>query len=102
MAKHMPDLEDYKYGFRDEHQSVFRSEKGLTKEIVMEISKMKNEPQWMLDFRLKSLDQFNKMALPRWGGDLDDLDFNDITYYVKPSEKQGKTWEEVPQEIKNT
>ncbi|MBD2866190.1 Fe-S cluster assembly protein SufB [Paenibacillus oceani] len=102
MAKQMPEMEDYKYGFRDEHQNVFRSEKGLTKEIVTEISKMKNEPQWMLDFRLKSLEQFNKMAMPRWGGDLDDLDFNDITYYVKPSEKQGKTWEEVPQEIKNT
>lgn len=102
MAKKMPEIEEYKYGFRDEHQAVFRSQKGLTPEIVAEISRMKNEPQWMLDFRLKSLEIFNSLPLPRWGGNLDDLDFNDITYYVKPSEKQGKTWEEVPQEIKNT
>ncbi|MFK7695984.1 Fe-S cluster assembly protein SufB [Paenibacillus sp. HJGM_3] len=102
MAKQMPEMEDYKYGFRDEHQNIFRSEKGLTAEIVAEISRMKNEPQWMLDFRLKSLEIFNNTPMPRWGGNMDDLDFNDITYYVKPSEKQGKTWEEVPEEIKNT
>jgi len=98
----MPELEEYKYGFRDEHQAVFRSGKGLTPEIVKEISRLKGEPQWMLDFRLKSLDIFLKKPLPRWGGNLDDLDFQDIQYYVKPSEKKGKTWEEVPTEIKET
>ncbi|MCC2685760.1 MAG: Fe-S cluster assembly protein SufB, partial [Paenibacillaceae bacterium] len=102
MAKKMPEMEDYKYGFRDEHQSVFHSGKGLTKEIVVEISRMKGEPQWMLDFRLKSLEIFNKKPMPRWGGDLDDLDFQEIQYYVKPSEKQGKTWDEVPTDIKET
>ncbi len=102
MAKKMPEMEAYKYGFRDEHQSVFQSGKGLTREIVMEISRMKGEPDWMLEFRLKSLEQFYKMPMPRWGGDLDDLNFDDIQYYVKPSEKQGKTWEEVPSEIKET
>ncbi|WP_274652329.1 Fe-S cluster assembly protein SufB [Paenibacillus humicola] len=102
MAKQMPDLEEYKYGFRDEHKAVFQSGKGLTPEIVRTISEMKGEPSWMLDFRLKSLEQFNKTAMPRWGGNMDDLDFNDIQYYVKPSEKQGKTWEEVPAEIKET
>ena len=102
MAKKMPELEEYKYGFRDEHQAVFRSGKGLTPEIVKEISRMKNEPEWMLEFRLKALDTFNAKPMPRWGGNLDDLDFNDIVYYVKPSEKRGRTWEEVPQEIKNT
>lgn len=102
MAKKMPELETYQYGFRDEHKSVFQSGKGLSREIVEEISRMKDEPQWMLDFRLKSLDQFMKMSLPRWGGNLDELDFNDIQYYVKPSEGQGKTWEEVPEEIKAT
>jgi Fe-S cluster assembly protein SufB len=102
MAKKMPELEEYKYGFRDEHQAVFRSGKGLTPEIVKEISRLKGEPQWMLDFRLKSLDIFLKKPLPRWGGNLDDLDFQDIQYYVKPSEKKGKTWEEVPTEIKET
>jgi Fe-S cluster assembly protein SufB len=102
MAKEMPEIGEYKYGFRDKDVSVFRSAKGLTREIVTQISEMKNEPGWMTDFRLKSLDIFNSMPMPRWGGNLDDLDFNEITYYVKPSEKQGKTWEEVPQEIKNT
>ncbi|MCK9861758.1 Fe-S cluster assembly protein SufB [Paenibacillus sp. ATY16] len=98
----MPEMEDYKYGFRDEHKAVFQSGKGLTEEIVRTISEMKGEPDWMLEFRLKSLEQFNKMPMPNWGGDMADLDFSDIQYYVKPSEKQGKTWEEVPQEIKET
>ncbi|KIL41254.1 Fe-S cluster assembly protein SufB [Gordoniibacillus kamchatkensis] len=102
MAKQMPELEEYKYGFRDEHKAVFQTGKGLTRDIVAEISRMKGEPEWMLEFRLKSLEQFFKMPLPRWGGNLDDLDFDDIQYYVKPAEKQGKTWEEVPQEIKET
>src|SRR5690554_3616377 len=102
MARKMPEMEDYKYGFRDEHQSIFKSGKGINREIVEEISRMKDEPQWMLDFRLKSLEQFFKMPMPRWGGNMDDLDFNEIQYYVKPSEKQGKTWEEVPSEIKET
>ncbi|WEK55292.1 MAG: Fe-S cluster assembly protein SufB [Candidatus Cohnella colombiensis] len=104
MAKEMSDMgiEEYQYGFRDEHKAIFQSGKGLTEEIVRTISGMKGEPEWMLKFRLKSLEQFRKMAMPRWGGDLDDLDFEDIQYYVKPSEKQGKTWEEVPEEIKAT
>ncbi len=102
MAKKMPEIGEYKYGFRDEHVNIFTANKGLTREIVVEISRMKNEPEWMLEFRLKSLEQFFKMSTPRWGGNLDDLDYDDITYYVKPSEKQGKTWEEVPEEIKAT
>lgn len=63
---------------------------------------MKEEPQWMLDFRLKSLDKFYEMPMPQWGGDLNDLDFDEITYYVKPSEKSEKSWDEVPEEIKAT
>jgi Fe-S cluster assembly protein SufB len=102
MSKNIPTIESYQYGFRDEHESIFKSGKGLNKEIVEEISKMKNEPQWMLDFRLKSLDLFLNMPMPKWGGDMSDLNFDDIQYYVKPAEKQGKTWEEVPSEIKAT
>lgn len=98
----MPEIGEYKYGFRDKDVSIFRSKRGLTKEIVEEISKMKNEPQWMLDFRLKSLEQFYKMPMPQWGGNLKDLNFDDITYYVKPSEKSEKSWDEVPPEIKAT
>jgi len=102
MAKQMPEMEEYKYGFHDEHKAVFQTGKGLTPEIVTEISRMKGEPDWMLEFRLKSLEHFYRMPLPKWGGNLDDLDFNDIRYYVKPAENQGKTWEEVPSEIKET
>ncbi|MFK4997317.1 Fe-S cluster assembly protein SufB [Bacillus sp. N9] len=93
---------DYKYGFSDKDVSVFRSERGLTREIVEEISKMKEEPQWMLDFRLKSLEQFYKMPMPQWGGDLSSLNFDEIRYYVKPSEQTERSWDEVPEEIKQT
>ncbi|SDC28328.1 Fe-S cluster assembly protein SufB [Melghirimyces thermohalophilus] len=112
MAKEIPDIStEYQYGFHDKDVSVFRSKRGLSREVVEEISRMKDEPQWMLDFRLKSLEQFFKMPMPssknsKWfsilPGKLDDLDFDDITYYVKPSERQGRTWEEVPEEIKRT
>ncbi|MBO0602200.1 Fe-S cluster assembly protein SufB [Sporosarcina sp. E16_3] len=102
MAKIMPDIGDYKYGFADKDVSIFRSERGLTKEIVEEISGMKNEPQWMLDYRLKSLEMFYKMPMPQWGGDLNSLKFDEITYYVKPSEGAERSWDEVPEEIKRT
>ncbi|AIF68203.1 Fe-S cluster assembly protein SufB [Terribacillus saccharophilus] len=102
MAKKAPEIGDYQYGFSDRDVSIFRTEKGLTPRIVEEISKMKEEPQWMLDFRLKSLEQFYKKPMPQWGGDLAELDFDEITYYVKPSERSERSWDEVPEEIKNT
>ncbi len=102
MSKALPELEEYQYGFVDKDVSIVRFQKGLSKKIVEEISTMKNEPGWMTDFRLRSLEIFNAKPMPKWGGDLSDLNFDEITYYVKPSEKQGKTWEEVPEEIKNT
>ncbi|AIF44047.1 Fe-S cluster assembly protein SufB [Virgibacillus sp. SK37] len=102
MAKNMPEMEEYKYGFHDRDVSVFRSGKGLTREIVEEISRMKEEPQWMLDYRLKALEHFYERPMPQWGGDLSELDFDEIVYYVKPSERQGRTWDEVPEEIKQT
>ncbi|MFC3420221.1 Fe-S cluster assembly protein SufB [Salinicoccus hispanicus] len=102
MAKKAPEIEDYKYGFHDEDVSIFRSDRGLTEEIVREISKMKEEPEWMLDFRLKSLKHFYKTPMPTWGGDLSELNFDEITYYVKPSENTERSWDEVPEEIKRT
>ena len=63
---------------------------------------MKEEPEWMLDFRLKALKLFYKMPMPQWGGDLSELNFDDITYYVKPSEHTQRSWDEVPEEIKRT
>ncbi|UOF91612.1 Fe-S cluster assembly protein SufB [Fodinisporobacter ferrooxydans] len=102
MAKQLPELEEYQYGFRDKDVSVVKFNKGLSRKVVEEISMMKNEPGWMTDFRLRSLEIFNSKPMPKWGGDLSQIDFDDIIYYVKPSEKQGKSWEEVPEEIKNT
>lgn len=102
MAKQMPEVEEYQYGFSDKDVSVFRTERGLTRKVVEEISKLKEEPQWMLDYRLKALEHFYERPMPQWGGDLAELDFDEIVYYVKPSERQGKTWDEVPEEIKQT
>lgn len=95
---------DYKYGFHDKEDYAFKSGKGLTREIVTEISRMKNEPEWMLKFRLRALDIFNKKPMPRWGNTklLEDIDFANIHYYVRATEKQGRSWEEVPEGIKNT
>ncbi|MGH7640792.1 MAG: Fe-S cluster assembly protein SufB [Candidatus Dormibacteria bacterium] len=103
MAVAAKDLtKDYKYGFNDGDQFVFRAEKGLSKEVVADISKRKGEPEWMLEFRLKALDHFFKRPMPSWGADLSGIDFDDIYYYVRPAEEQGRTWDEVPEGIKNT
>jgi len=102
VAKNAPQIDEYKYGFHDKDVSVFRTNRGLTKEVVEEISRMKNEPEWMLEERLKALDIFYSKPMPQWGGDLSELDFDEIIYYVKPSERQGTSWDEVPPEIKNT
>ncbi|MBA4018814.1 MAG: Fe-S cluster assembly protein SufB [Pirellula sp.] len=90
-----------KYDFRNEEKYSFKSRRGLDAEIVHMISDMKNEPQWMRDFRLKSLEIFNSKPMPKWGGDVS-LDFNDIFYYIKPSDRQGRSWDEVPDDIKRT
>ncbi|MBE3553767.1 MAG: Fe-S cluster assembly protein SufB, partial [Thermicanus sp.] len=102
MAKKAPVLSEYQYGFHDRDVSVYRTQRGLNRDVVLEISRMKGEPDWMTQFRLKSLEIFFQKPLPKWGGNLEEIDFDNITYYVKPSEKQGRSWEEVPEEIKNT
>jgi Fe-S cluster assembly protein SufB len=96
--------EDYatKYGFHDAEQHVFKSRKGLDRNIVEEISKMKGEPQWMTDNRLKALEIFEKKQMPNWGGDLSHIDFQDIYYYVKPTSDEAKSWEDVPEDMKRT
>jgi len=96
--------QEYQYGFHDVENYAFKSGRGLTKEVVSNISKMKKEPQWMTDFRLRSLEIFLSKPMPKWGNThlLNTIDFDNIYYYVKPTEKQGKTWDEVPTEIKNT
>ncbi|MBX3063058.1 MAG: Fe-S cluster assembly protein SufB [Anaerolineae bacterium] len=94
---------DEKYGFSvPERNYTFKSRKGLDKDIVAEISAMKNEPQWMRDFRLKSLEIFEKKPMPQWGGNLNEIKFDDIYYFVRASDRQGRTWDEVPEDIKYT
>jgi Fe-S cluster assembly protein SufB len=90
-----------KYDFRTVSPAVFKARKGIDAEIVAQISEMKGEPGWMRDFRLKSFAIFESKPMPRWGGAID-IDFQDIFYYLKPTEHQGKTWDDVPEEIKNT
>ena len=94
-------LSEYKYGFKDEVQYTFRSRKGLNVEVIRELSHMKGEPQWMLDFRLKALEIFTKKPMPTWGGRIN-LDFDEITYYTRPSDKTESSWDDVPADIKNT
>jgi Fe-S cluster assembly protein SufB len=95
---------DYsKYDFKDSTELyVHLSKKGLSRDTVTAISKMKNEPQWMLDFRLRSYDIFMKKPMPTWGGDLNAIDFQNIYYYAKATEKTEKSWDDVPEDVKNT
>ena len=95
---------DYsKYDFKDSTEMyVHLSKKGLSRDTVESISKMKNEPKWMLDFRLRSYDIFMKKPMPNWGGDLGKIDFQNIYYYTKASEKTEKNWDDVPEDIKKT
>ncbi|MEW6566715.1 MAG: Fe-S cluster assembly protein SufB [Chloroflexota bacterium] len=107
MATHTPanlleGLDRYKYGFSDPDVAVFRTPKGLSREVVQQISAMKEEPAWMLEFRLKALEHFLARPMPTWGGDLSQLNLDDIYYYVRPAEKEQRTWDEVPETIKLT
>src|SRR6476469_7251205 len=90
-----------KYDFITPSHAVFKAEKGLNAKMVAAISEMKNEPAWMRDFRLRSLKIFESKPMPHWGGNIG-IDFQDIFYYLKPTDHQGKTWDDVPAEIKET
>ncbi len=103
MATENLDIDYTKYDFKDSTEMyVHLSKKGLSKDTVIEISKMKNEPQWMLDFRLRSYEIFMQKPMPTWGGDLSTIDFQNIYYYAKASEKTEKNWDDVPDNVKKT
>jgi Fe-S cluster assembly protein SufB len=94
---------EYKYGFHDTEEAFYKSEKGLDAKVVETISKMKGEPQWMTDFRMRAYEIFEKKELPRWADNgLDKIDFQDIYYYVRAADKNVRDWEDVPEYIKNT
>ena len=101
-SEFLTELGDYQYGFHDVDSSVFKSQRGLNREVVQMISAMKHEPQWMLDFRLRAYEHYVKRPIPTWGADLSTLDLDNIFYYVKPAESAGKSWDDVPSSIKNT
>ncbi|MGH7460382.1 MAG: Fe-S cluster assembly protein SufB, partial [Longimicrobiales bacterium] len=97
-------LEEYKYDFKEESKPVFKAQKGLSEEIVRQISAHKGEPEWMLEFRLKALEIYYSKPMPNWGGDLTQLDrtLDDIYYYLKPQEQMERSWDDVPDDIKRT
>jgi Fe-S cluster assembly protein SufB len=93
---------DYKYGFSKKSVSVARTGKGISREVVTSISKMKNEPQWMTDYRLQAYEIFASKPMPKFGADLSKINFDDITYYLKATKDQKQSWDELPKEIKDT
>ncbi|MEV0631693.1 Fe-S cluster assembly protein SufB [Nonomuraea wenchangensis] len=100
-----PELEglgNYKFGWADPDIAGATARRGLSEEVVREISALKNEPEWMLDLRLKGLRLFGKKPLPTWGADLTDIDFDNIKYFVRSTEKQATSWDELPADIKST
>jgi len=96
------DIAEYKFGFNYPDESVFKTRKGLDEEVVRAISRHKQEPEWMLNFRLRSLKAFQRKHMPNWGADLSTLDFDDMYYYAKPLKDQKRSWENVPDSIKET
>ncbi len=94
--------EENQYDFHTPEHYVFKARKGLDEEIIRQISAIKGEPKWMLEYRLKAYRHFIERPMPNWGPDLSELDFDDIYYYIKPTDKAGRSWDEIPEEIKET
>ncbi|MFT4246318.1 MAG: Fe-S cluster assembly protein SufB [Micrococcaceae bacterium] len=100
-----PELEgigNYEYGWADKDEAGEKAKRGLSEKVVEDISKKKEEPEWMLDIRKKALKYFDRKPLPNWGADLSDIDFDNIKYFVRSTEEQAGSWEELPEEIRNT
>ena len=95
-------LDRYKFGWADSDVAGTGARRGLSEEVVRNISGLKNEPEWMLDLRLKGLKLFDRKPMPNWGADLSGIDFENIKYFVRSTEKQAATWDELPEDIKNT
>jgi len=95
-------LGTYEYGWSDSDAAGVSARRGLNEEVVADISGRKSEPQWMLDLRMKGLKLFGKKPMPSWGSDLTGIDFQNIKYFVKSTEKQATSWEELPEDIRNT
>jgi Fe-S cluster assembly protein SufB len=92
----------YQFGWADSDEAGSIAKRGLNEDVVRDISSKKSEPQWMLDLRLKGLKLFHRKPMPTWGSDLSGIDFDNIKYFVRSSEKQAATWDDLPEDIKNT
>src|SRR3954471_15221120 len=92
----------YEYGWADSDVAGASAQRGLNEAVVRDISGRKSEPQWMLDLRLKGLKLFGRKPMPHWGAELDGIDFDNIKYFVRSTEKQATSWDELPADIKNT
>ena len=92
----------YKFGSFNQENINFRTPKGLNSQIIQTISQQKDEPQWMLDRRLQALEIFNEKTMPSWGPNLSDIDFQDLTYFIRAQKKTERRWSDVPDEIQNT
>jgi Fe-S cluster assembly protein SufB len=101
-AEQLASLGKYEYGWADTDTAGANARRGLNEDVVRDISARKNEPEWMLDLRLKGLRLFDRKPMPSWGADLSGIDFNNIKYFVRSTEKQATTWDELPADIKNT
>ena len=102
MTAQLDDLGKYDFGWHDKDTAGATARRGLNEDVVRDISSKKNEPSWMLDLRLKGLRLFEKKPMPSWGSDLSGIDFDNIKYFVRSTEKQAESWDELPEEIKNT
>ena len=100
-----PELEGigtYQYGWYDSDDAGQSAKRGLNEDVVRDISAKKNEPEWMLNLRLKALKFFDRKPMPTWGADLNEIDFDNIKYFVRSTESQAETWEDLPEDIRNT
>jgi Fe-S cluster assembly protein SufB len=100
--EHIEALSNYQWGWHDKDEAGAGAKRGLNEAVVENISALKDEPQWMLDLRLKGLKLFEKKPMPTWGADLSEIDFDNIKYFVRSTEKQAQTWDDLPEDIKNT
>ena len=101
-AELLEGIGENKYNFHTPEHYVFKARKGLDEDVIRQISAIKGEPKWMLEYRLKAYRHFIERPMPNWGPDLSELDFDDIYYYIKPTDKAGRSWDEIPEEIKET
>ena len=100
--EHLDALGKYQWGWHDTDSAGAGAKRGLSEDVVRNISGLKDEPEWMLNTRLKGLKLFGRKPMPTWGADLSGIDFDNIKYFVRSTEKQAQSWEDLPDDIKNT